>query len=234
MSGGWLTLDWGEAPVPNAPTALLSLACLGDMALKPRPAALVVEETARLFPGRRFVWLCQEHSRIVRRAGAGDAAAGLAGDGLATDDPKTLLGVSVADCMPVFLWDTVGGSRALLHSGWKGTGIVREALRLMKAAYGSRPENIRALLGPSIRSCCYAVPEERAKSFAREFGENAAVLRDGAWHLDLAAANTNILRAEGCRSVFAYPACTCHDARFSSYRRQGKAGFTRMLALHAP
>jgi YfiH family protein len=212
---------------------MLSLACLGDMKLKPRPAAIVAEETARLFPDRRFVWLCQEHTRIVLRSGAGDEAAGLTGDGLVTDDPKTLLGVSVADCTPVFLWDTTGGVRALLHSGWKGTGIVREALKLMKTSYGSRPENIRALLGPCIRSCCYAVPEERAKSFAGEFGENAALFRDGAWRLDLAAANTNILRAEGLTRVFAYPACTCCDPRFSSYRRQGKDGYTRMLALCA-
>ncbi|MDR1626426.1 MAG: polyphenol oxidase family protein [Spirochaetia bacterium] len=234
MNRGWISLGWGEDRAPNAPTAMLSLACQGDMRLKPRPAAIVLEETARLFPSRRFVWLRQEHTRVVLRSGAGDAAAGLAGDGLVTDDPQTLLGVSVADCMPVFLWDTAGGGRALLHSGWKGTGIAREALKLMKASYGSRPENIRALLGPSIRSCCYAVPQERARSFAEEFGEDAAVFRDGAWRLDLVAANTKILKAEGVLGVFAYPACTCCDARFSSYRRQGKGGYTCMLALCAP
>jgi YfiH family protein len=135
--------------------------------------------------------------------------------------------------MPFFLWDTASGARALLHSGWKGTGIVREALKLMRASCGSRPENIRALLGPGIRSCCYAVTEDRARSFAAEFGENTAVFRDGAWRLDLAAANTNILGEEGVTRVFTWPACTCCDTRFSSYRRQGKGGYTRMLALCA-
>jgi YfiH family protein len=197
-----------------------------------------MEETARLFPGRRFVWLRQEHTRNVLRVGAGDtdagaAVAGLSGDGLVTDDPAALLGVSVADCMPIFLWDTAGGARALLHSGWKGTGIVREALGLMRASYGSRAENIRALLGPCIRPCCYAVPEERARYFAGEFGGNAAVFQDGAWRLDLAAANTNILKAEGVMRISTCPACTCCDTRFSSYRRQGKNAYTSMLALCA-
>jgi YfiH family protein len=200
------------------------------MSLKTQPGPHVFEELDKIFPGRRFVWLCQEHTKIVYLADSGDAVAGLIGDGLITNDPETLIGVTVADCMPVFLWDAMSGARALLHSGWKGTGIVREALKLMKASYGSLPENIRALLGPSIRSCCYAVPEERAKAFAAEFGETTAGFRAGAWYIDLAAANTNILKAEGVMRIQTHNGCTCCDSGFSSYRRQGK-DFTRMLAL---
>jgi YfiH family protein len=207
---------------------VLSLAALGDMRLKPCPPARVRAEVGKIFPGRRFVWLSQEHTKTVRLAAPG--VRGLIGDGLVSSDPRVVIGVSVADCMPVFLWDTALGCRAALHSGWKGTGIVREALRVMKTSFGSSPRNIRAILGPSIRACCYAVPEERAVLFAAEFGAEAAFLRGGAWYIDLAAANARMLAEEGIESVYLHPECTCCDSRFSSYRRQGRA-FTRMLTL---
>ncbi|MDR3200923.1 MAG: laccase domain-containing protein, partial [Spirochaetales bacterium] len=74
-------------------------------------------------------------------------------------------------------------------------------------------------------------PQERAESFALEFGEASADSRNGAWYIDLAAANRNILAAEGLTHIHTHPECTCCDTRFSSYRRQGKDSFTRMLAL---
>ena len=232
----WFSLDWGPADKPggdcpaNAPRALLSLAVLGDMVVKPQPPQRVRAEIAGVFPGKRFVWLAQEHSRIVLPADPGEQTCGLPGDGLVTGDPDTVVGVTVADCLPVFLWDTVTGARAVCHSGWKGTGIVREALRLMKTRYGSLPGSTRAILGPCIRPCCYAIPRERAEAFADEFGGEAAFSRGGNWYIDLAAANKTILLGEGVRAIHVHPECTCCDTRFSSYRRQG-AGFSHMLAI---
>jgi hypothetical protein len=46
----------------------------------------------------------------------------------------------VADCLPIFVYDRRGGAFALLHSGWKGTGI---------------------------GACCYAVDAARAEGFRR-------------------------------------------------------------------
>ena len=226
----WLNLDWPSGIPLSAPRALLSLSALGDMPLKPSPPLRVFSEVEKIFPGKRFVWLNQEHTRFVLLADHEDEICGQIGDGLVADKPETLIGVSVADCMPVFLWDTANGARALCHSGWKGTGIIREALTLMKARYSSNPESIQAILGPSIRSCCYAVPEERAWQFTAEFGSDTAINRDGNWYIDLAAANKNILLSEGIKAVQVHQACTCCDMRFSSYRRQGKA-LTHMLAL---
>ncbi|MDR1858113.1 MAG: peptidoglycan editing factor PgeF [Treponema sp.] len=200
------------------------------MLVKPEPPRRVRNEIARVFPGKRFAWLSQEHSRLVLPADPGEQACGLPGDGLVTNDPDTLVGVTVADCLPVFLWDTATGARAVCHSGWKGTGIVREALRLMKTRYGTSPQATRAILGPGIRPCCYAVPRERAEAFAAEFGHATAFSRDGNWYIDLAAANKNILLDEGVTAVRIHPECTCCDTRFFSYRRQGEA-FSHMLAI---
>ena len=230
MSSHWFPLNWGADCPAGAPQAVVSLAALGDMSVKPKPSARVRAEIAKVFPEKRFVWLIQEHTHIVLWADQGGGAAGQTGDGLLTNDPEALIGVTVADCLPIFLWDTASGARALVHSGWKGTGIVREALRLMKIRYGSPPEAIRAIIGPGIHACCYAVPRERAEVFAAKFGSDTAFSRDGAWYMDLCAANRHILAGEGVHALHIHPECTCCDTRFSSYRRQGNA-YTRMIAL---
>jgi len=73
-------------------------------------------------------------------------------DGLVTDNPKLLLTVTVADCMPIFLLDSRQSVIALAHAGRLGLqkGIIQETLRLMFSRSGSRPENIICYFGPFI------------------------------------------------------------------------------------
>lgn len=79
-------------------------------------------------------------------------------DGHTTERSGTLLTVSVADCVPVFLLDPERRRVGLLHAGWRGTarGIVEAGL----AGLGSQPESLYAHLGPAICGRCYEVGEE--------------------------------------------------------------------------
>jgi copper oxidase (laccase) domain-containing protein len=52
-------------------------------------------------------------------------------DGLIGIAPS-ILSVTVADCLPVFLYDSKNNVFAICHSGWKGTGIAVSALHLMQ------------------------------------------------------------------------------------------------------
>ncbi len=179
------------------------------------------------FGTKRLRMVRQIHSRIVRPA----ASSVRVGDGLTTDDPRDVLAITVADCMPICLYDGARGVLALLHSGWRGTGIVRNALAAMEGLYGSRPGDIVAALGPSIGSCCYRVDEERFALFARRFGETAVVRRDDGPYLDLPAANRRLLEAAGVGEVRDLHRCTACDRSLGSFRREGPERFTRMLAL---
>ena len=49
-----------------------------------------------------------------------------------TKNPSLMPVVTVADCMPLYLYDSVSGVFGVVHSGWKGTGIIGEALNLAK------------------------------------------------------------------------------------------------------
>lgn len=83
-------------------------------------------------------------------------------DGHATDLPRLLLAVGVADCVPVSVVDPGTRSVALVHAGWRGTagGIVERALDALAAGYGARPDTLWLHCGPSICGECYEVGPE--------------------------------------------------------------------------
>lgn len=141
--------------------------------------------------------------------------------------------ITVADCMPIWLWDASLGAWGILHSGWKGTGILERAVRALEARGGSAAA-MSVILGPSIGVCCYDVSEERATAFAREFGD-ACVDRSGpAPRLDLRAANLGIARRLGLGATLSIDACTSCEPALGSFRREGPASFTRMVAACVP
>jgi hypothetical protein len=132
--------------------------------------------------------------------------------------------------MPIYLYEPAIGAFGVLHSGWKGTGILRSGVNAI-VALGGRAERVRAVFGPRIGTCCYAVDEARAAEFERAFGA-ASVAREGdRASLDLVGANLGIAIALGIASVLVVDACTSCDASLGSYRREGPERFTRMAAF---
>jgi YfiH family protein len=190
----------------------------------------------------RVYSLVQIHSRTVFSLGPGPLPEAPAfvreGDGMVSFSRLPVLAVTVADCLPVFLLDTRRGFFAVLHSGWKGTGIVLEALAVMKAA-GTEPEDLAAVLGPCIQDCCYRVDEERARSFEAAFGgpgcrtvRYRTVRRDSSGvFLSLQGANIRLLAAAGVRHIARCEDCTFTGENLGSFRRQGPSSYTLMAAL---
>ena len=69
------------------------------------------------------------------------------------------LGIYVADCAAVWVYDTVSGSRGLAHSGKLGTqqNIVGELLRAMHKNLGVNAADCVAVISPCIRPPHYEV-----------------------------------------------------------------------------
>ena len=114
---------------------------------------------------------------------------------------------------------------------YKRQGILEAALRGMAERFGSRPSTIAVVLGPAIGPCCYSVSEERALRFTADFGEESVSLRGHAHFLDLRQANISLAERAGIGDLLSIDACTSCDTRLGSFRRQGAASFTRMLAV---
>ena len=119
-----------------------------------------------------LVAMRQFHSGMVRVVeGSAGHSSELRCDGLMTNVPGVMLGVQVADCVPVLVADVRRKAVAAFHAGWRGTlaRIVERGIGTMQLRYGSRPQDLIAVVGPSIGACCYSVGEEVRFEFESQF-----------------------------------------------------------------
>mgnify|MGYP002511445427 CR=1 FL=1 len=176
----------------------------------------------------------QTHTTNIRRVTGADRGKGISRerdyenvDGLMTDEPGIVLVTYYADCVPLYFVDPVHRAIGLAHSGWRGTAerMGECMVRAMQDAFGSRPEELYAAIGPSICRDCYEVSEDVALRFA-DMGE-AVVLpgkAPGKYQLDLWLANERILEQAGIpgKQIAVTDLCTCHNSEFLfSHRASG-------------
>jgi len=211
-----------------------------------------------------LVALRQFHSNLIVHASATDATRERPrkGDGLITEEPGLLLTIQTADCIPVLVADRRRRAVAAFHAGWRGTvkRIVEGGIGRMRFAFGSRPEDLVAAIGPGIGACCYAVGEEVLSEFESQFNYASQLFREvydadpvrkkypmlfltqrapghssigPSLHLNLIEANRRQLLDAGLspKSVQIVGGCTqCHSDLFFSHR--ASRGHTgRMMAV---
>ena len=132
-----------------------------------------VREVTAILEQTQLVTLRQVHSGVVRILKSKDRISEnpLRGDGVITNQRNVLLGVQVADCVPVLVADVKRGAIGAFHAGWRGTAkrIVERGIGYMRAVFGCRPSDIQAAIGPCVHSCCYAVGDEVIDEFHSQF-----------------------------------------------------------------
>jgi len=144
-------------------------------------------------------------------------------DGIVTRRRDLLIGVGVADCVPVFL--TFPGGIAVLHAGWRGVvgGIVSRTLDYVAARWDINPDQLEVLIGPSIGPCCFEVSTAVAALFAPQHRRS----HGGCLYIDLPGAlMTQWLRGGGRPEQFMRAdRCTvCGSPKLHSYRRDRTPG----------
>lgn len=161
-----------------------------------------------------------------RGRGAMDRANALPGvDALVTDVPGVVLFGLFADCVPVLLYDPRRRVVGLAHAGWKGTvgRIAQRTVRMLADAFGTRPADCHAAIGPAIGPCCFEVGEEVADRFRAANPELVLESTDRP-RVDLWEANACQLREAGIapERISVARLCTrCLQAVFFSHRGDG-------------
>jgi len=138
-------------------------------------------------------------------------------DGHGTGSPRLLLGVTVADCIPVYLVDPGERLVALVHAGWRGVagGILPLAVELLRAK-GSHVENVLVHCGVGICGGCYEVGPEVFAACGLDPPPA------GRGELDLRALLTHQALMAGVVHISTSPFCSSHDQdRFFSHRGSG-------------
>ena len=188
----------------------------------------------------RMVVSYQTHTTNVRRVTREDEGKGVIRerdyrnvDGLITDVPGITLVTFYADCVPLYLVDPVHHAIGLSHSGWRGTvrRMGQVTMDAMKEAFGTRPEDVTACIGPSICRDCFEVGEEVAEAFADAFDPKyrdalyRANAKPGKYQLDLWKANEIIFQEAGVpkEQIHTTNICTmCNSDYLFSHRRVGE------------
>ena len=154
-------------------------------------------------------------------------------DALMTNRPGLLVGVTVADCVPILIYDQAHQAVAAIHAGWRGTvgRIVEKTLEAMQQQFGTSPEACCAYVGTCIDECSFEVGPDVADQFASMFTQTDA--RTGKSYIDLKAANRQQLMDSGIPEaqidVSAF-STVIHNHDYFSYRAEkGQTG--RMLAV---
>jgi len=150
-------------------------------------------------------------------------------DAYITNTKNLPIAIRTADCVPVFIFDPEHQAVGLAHAGWKGTfkGIAAKTAKLMQERYSSYFSDLKIVLGPSIRQCCYQVGPEFREFFPADLKE-----RERHLYLDVVNSNRRQLLQLGVRpdNIFDCGLCTCCSKNFFSHRRDG-AKAARMISI---
>ncbi len=95
-------------------------------------------------------------------------------DATITNVKNVILTSLHADCIPVWLYDPVQHAAGLVHAGWRGTHADIAALtaKAMCSEFGSRMDDIHAVIGPGIDMCCFETGEDVKDAFEEKYGES--------------------------------------------------------------
>ena len=153
-------------------------------------------------------------------------------DALITNVPGIQLAVTIADCTPILIYDSVKKAVAAIHAGWRGTvaQIVAKTLEKMGNDFGTKPMDCFAYIGTCIDECSFEVGEDVADHFDLNFKRWDAEKQK--YFVDLKQANLTQLVEKGVRSdnieISNYSTVLNNDDYFSYRLEKGQTG--RLLA----
>lgn len=187
------------------------------------------------------VWCRQIHRDEVARVGLADRGRGALdeenivadADALITDVVGLPICVTLADCVPVLIYDPQHHVVGLAHAGWGGTvrRISGATVRAMGEAWGSRPDQLVAAIGPSISPQDYEVGEDVISQAEAAYGAvSGQILKrrpDGKAQFDLWRANAlDLLEAGLSESAIEIAGISTSGNldQFYSHRFEGPTG----------
>ena len=126
------------------------------------------------------------------------------GDGLVTQHPSISLGVRTADCGPVLWAEPEAGIVAACHAGWRGAvgGILQETHKTI-CELGGHPDNIIAILGPTIAGSTYSVDRDFQETCQRSAPDSKLFFQthEGQLYFDLPLFIVHQIRQIGIKCV---------------------------------
>ncbi len=139
-------------------------------------------------------------------------------DAIITNTLGTGLLIQQADCQAILLYDPKQKVIAAVHSGWRGSvqNIIGKTVAKMKASFRVIPENIQAVISPSLGPCCaeFIHYREELPRWMHQYQTRRN-------HFNFWTISRMQLSETGIRTnnIDTAGICTCCNEDFFSYRR---------------
>jgi len=149
-------------------------------------------------------------------------------DGLLTKDKNLFLTLTVADCLPIFIYDPEKEIVGLVHAGWRSL-----AQNILKKALKNLSKNTKVFIGPGIGVCHFEVKKDLLEKF-KPYLKQALLKRNGKHFLDLKKISKLQLIDLGLkrRNIGVSPECTfCLKDKYFSFRCSKPKKIQTMLVL---
>lgn len=144
-------------------------------------------------------------------------------DALITNQSGVALMVQHADCQAVLLYDSAKKVVAAVHNGWRGSvqNILGKVVDVMVRDFSSNPDNIQAIVGPSLGPCC-----AEFRNYRNELPKDFVEYKVNENHFDFWRISAAQLMAEGIQktNIITSKQCTLCSENYFSYRKAVQTG----------
>lgn len=102
-------------------------------------------------------------------------------DAIISNLPNSTLLMNFADCVPIILYSKKDNTGAVIHAGWRGTAlnIALKTAKKMIDSFNISPNDIIAIIGPSIGKCCFETNEDVFLELIQDKKSNLVSHSDG-------------------------------------------------------
>lgn len=183
-------------------------------------------------PYERLTMTCQVHRDEVSVVTEGAVGMGLTrpmaweSDAIITNLPDVPLAGFYADCVVTLLYDPASRAAGVCHAGWRGTAkhILGKTVDAMARELGAKRDSLIAVIGPSIRQCCFETDADVPAAMEAELGARVHPFieeRGPKFYVNLQGINAQTLTEAGVRpeNIVDSGLCTrCHSDEFWSHR----------------
>ena len=160
-------------------------------------------------------------------------------DALITSESETPLMILVADCAPLLFVDETNRVLAVVHAGWRGatSRIASKTVLKMAEVFGTKAEDLRVGVGPTLCVNCFQVGNEVAQ-IASAIASQSLKNQGEKWYLDMRELLREDLRQVRVldSQIETMPNCPrCETQTFFSHRGEnGKTGRFALVAQWKP
>lgn len=193
-------------------------------------------------PSDRMITFFTEHGEVITDLqdmspgkGSLEGTLNLTTDVIVHQTPNAGIFLGFADCVPYAVYDRRQHLMAFAHLGWRSMalGLAGKLLRHLKEQYQSQPEDLVAVIGPSIKPQSYLFhePNQWSNPIWHPYLERQA---DGRTAIDLFGFCVADTEQEGLQrdQMYAYWADTGSDSRLYSHYMATEGGQPHRQGRH--